>query len=374
MKYLIIFLVWFISVVVFAAGTIWYVSNRYALFFPAIPKKAWIWGFIALFVLFILCLTVFSMTAHPIGKPIYIFGGVATALFLFLIMSVAVTDLINLVFKFTPQIRGFLTTGLAVLLTVYGVWNAHTIKVREIIIPLQGLTQEIRAVHITDVHLGNLWGKRQMDKIVRKIKELNPDVIFNTGDMFDSKAYFEKGKDVLAAFRTLNVPHYFVYGNHDEMVGISEVIAQLKNANATVLQNEIAQFGELQIIGFDNMLADENTIDPHTKPGAENIKSVMARLPIDENRPTVVLHHRPDGVKYMQEKGVDLLLAGHTHAGQIFPFSLLAKLMFGYNSGLYQYETMSIYVSEGTGSIFLPVRFGTRNEIALVRLVNAIEN
>jgi len=367
MKYIIIFLVWFISVVGFAAGTIYYLSNRYALFFPAIPKKTWIWGFIALFVVFILCLTVFSMTAHPIGKPIYIFGGVAVALFLFLIMSVALTDLFNVIFKFTPQIRGILSTFLAVLLTVYGIWNANTIKVREITIPMQGLTQEIRAVHITDIHLGNLWGKRYADKIAGKIKELNPDVVFNTGDMFDSKAHF--GTSVLSSFIELNVPHYFVYGNHDEMVGLQDVMKLLKSANITVLQNEIVHFGELQIIGLDNMLADENSFDPHTKPGAETIKCVIARLPIEEDRPTIVLHHRPDGVEYMQEKGVNLLLAGHTHAGQIFPFSLLAKLLFGYNSGLYQHKTMNIYVSEGTGTIFLPVRFGSRNEIAVVRLV-----
>jgi len=210
--------------------------------------------------------------------------------------------------------------------------------------------------------LGNLWGKGYADKIVRKIKSLNPDVVFNTGDMFDSKAHFGN-TSVLSSFNGLNVPHYFVYGNHDVDVGIDNVINEMQNANINVLLNEIAHFGELQIIGLRNMAKDENTFEIHAKPGDETIKSVMAQLPIEENRPTIVLHHRPDGVEYMQEKGVNLLLAGHTHAGQIFPFSLLAKLMFGYNSGLYQYKTMNIYVSEGTGTIFLPVRFVTRNEV-----------
>jgi len=368
MKYLIptLFLVVTLALL---AGAIVYISNRLTLFIPSIPKKAWIWGFVALFVVFILSLTVFSMIAHPIGKPIYIFAGVAVSLFLFLIMSVAFTDLLNLIFKFTPQIRGLLSIGLAVLLTIYGVWNAHTIKIKEITIPISELTEEIRAVHITDVHLGNLWGKRHVNKIVEKIKDLNPDVIFNTGDMFDGKIHFCKGQDVLSAFRTLEIPHYFVYGNHDEMVGLENVIKQMENANAIVLQNEIANFGELQIIGLNHMLADENTFDMHAQLGAETIKCVMERLPIDKNRPTIVLHHSPDGVKYMQEQGADLLLAGHTHAGQIFPFTYIAKLMFGYNSGLYKYETMSIYVSEGTSTIFQPIRLGTSNEITVVRLI-----
>ena len=287
------------------------------------------------------------------------------ALFLFMLMSVAFTDVLHLIFRFSPQIRGILSVGLAVLLTVYSIYNANNIKIKEITIPMKGLTQEIRAVLITDFHLGNYLGKRHVSKIVGKIKEISPDVVFNTGDMFDGRVHFNDGSDVLAAFRTLAAPHYFVYGNHDEMVGVQEVISQMKRANAIVLSNEIANFGELQIIGLGNMAADENSFDPHTRPGAATIKSVMARLPIEENRPTVVLHHRPDGVKYMHEKGADLLLAGHTHAGQIFPFSLFANLMFEYNRGLYKYETMNIYVSQG---VITMLRLGTRSEITVLRL------
>jgi predicted MPP superfamily phosphohydrolase len=254
------------------------------------------------------------------------------------------------------------------LLAVYGIWNAYTIKVKEVTIPIRGLTQEIRSVHITDVHLGNFRGKREADKIVRKIKELNPDVIFNTGDMFDSKAHFGEGKDVLSSFRTLNIPHYFVYGNHDEHVGVTEVIKQMKDAKATVLLNEVSNFGELQIVGLNNMLSDRNTFDPHATAESETIEDVLAQMELKESHPTVILHHRPDGVKYMQKKGADLLLAGHTHAGQIFPFTFMAKLMFGYNRGLYKYETMDIHVSEGTGTIFTPIRLGTSSEIILLRL------
>jgi predicted MPP superfamily phosphohydrolase len=314
-------------------------------------------------------MTVLPTTANLIGKALFIFGGIAISLFLFLLMSVALTDIFNLVFKFSPQIRGFLSIGLALLLTIYSVWNAYTIRVKEIIIPIKGLTQEIRAVHLTDVHLGNFRGKKQVDNIVRKIKELNPDVVFNTGDMFDSKTHFIDGNDVLSAFRTLDVPHYFVYGNHDEHVGVNEVIKRMKEANAIVLLNEVADFNELQIIGLNNMLPDRSSFDFHAIGDSETIEDALNRLEIKENHPKVILHHRPDGVKYIQEKGANLLLAGHTHAGQVFPFIFIAKLMFGYNKGLYKYETMDIYVSEGAGTIFTPIRFGTSSEMALIRLI-----
>ncbi|MDR2081982.1 MAG: metallophosphoesterase [Campylobacteraceae bacterium] len=95
------------------------------------------------------------------------------------------------------------------------------------------------------MYLGNWRGEKDADKIVRKIKELNPDVIFNMGDMFESKTHFGKEKGALYPFRKLNIPHYFVYGNHDNYVRMDEVNAQMKNANAVVFLNEVVYFGEL---------------------------------------------------------------------------------------------------------------------------------
>ncbi|MDR2010891.1 MAG: metallophosphoesterase [Bacteroidales bacterium] len=367
MKYsvMIIFLVVFLALI---TGAIIYLSNRFALFFPAIPKRSWLWGFSILLVATFASAMIFTTTTNPAGRYFSIFAGIVCSILIFLLLSVAITDLLSLLFKFSPQIRRDVSLGLTLLLTIYGVWNAYSIKVKEVTIPIKGLTKEIRAIHLTDVHLGNLRGEKTVERIVQKINKLNPDVVFNTGDMFDGKTHFSSKNDVLSAFRTMEVPHYFVYGNHDEHVGVSEVIMRMKNANINVLLNEIAYFGELQIIGLNNMLPDNTTFDPHTTDTSQTIEKALNKF-IIKDMPTIVLHHRPDGVKYMQEKGVDLLLTGHTHAGQIFPFTLIAKLMFGYNRGLYKYEDMTIYVSQGIGTIFAPVRLGTRSEMTLIKLV-----
>ena len=143
------------------SGSLYYVASRYALFFPAISKKAWIWGFVATFFIIFICTLLFVHNAHTIGKIMFIFGGTAMALLIFTMLSVALIDVFHLIFKFTPHIRGWLSTGLAIALTAYSAWNAHDLKVKEITIPIKGLTHEIRAVHITDVHLGHIWGKRK---------------------------------------------------------------------------------------------------------------------------------------------------------------------------------------------------------------------
>jgi len=284
-------------------------------------------------------------------------------------MFVACLDLVNLGYKISPLLRGIIPFTITFLLIVYGVINASVIKVKEISILISGLTKEITAVHISDVHLGYFWGKKRLDNMVNKIIALNPDVVFNTGDMFDTNAHFDKNADVLDPLSKLAMPHYFVYGNHDEQAGVEEVIKRMKNAGVIVLQNETAQFGELQIIGLNNMLADEKGFDIHANQNAETIKSMMNNLPVDENHPTVVLHHRPCGMEYLNAKKADLLLTGHTHAGQLFPFILIVKAMYKYNTGLYLYKDLNIYVTAGVGTAAMPVRIGTRSEITFIRLV-----
>ena len=363
------FILFFLIILTLFAGAIAYVSSRFALFFPTAPKKIWILLFGLLAVIAFLSVAMFAITPNPIGKALFIFAGIAISVFLFLLMSIAVTDLFNLIFKFSSQTRGCFSICLASLLTICGVWNAYTIQVKEVTIPVKGLTEEIRAVHITDIHLGNFRGKRGVDRVVRKIKKLKPDVVFNTGDMFDSQAHFGEGKDALSSFRSLDIPHYFVYGNHDQHVGVPEVIRQMKRVNAAVLLNEVAYFKDLQIIGLNNMLVDRNSSDIHASGGSETIENVLAKLEIKEDAPTVVLHHRPDGMEYMEAKGADLLLSGHTHAGQLFPFIYVAKLMFGYNRGLYKYKTMDVYVSEGIGTFFVPIRLGTSSTMILFNLI-----
>ncbi len=174
---------------------------------------------------------------------------------------------------------------------------------------------------------------------------------------------------MLKPFETLNIPHYFVYGNHDEHVGVKQVTQLVEKSGATVLMNEIAYFKDLQIVGLNNMLADSNALDLHATNHTETVETILNELDIKENHPTLILHHRPAGVKFMDNKGAQLLLAGHTHAGQMFPFTLIAKWMFGYNKGHYKYNNLHIYVSEGVGTIFSPIRFGTGSEITLLRLI-----
>ncbi len=82
-----------------------------------------------------------------------------------------------------------------------------------------------------------------------------------------------------------------------------------------------------------------------------------------------MLHHSPDGIKYANEYGIDLYLAGHTHAGQLFPINYLNALLFKYNKGLSDYNGSKIFVSQGAGTFGPPMRVGTKSEISLISLM-----
>ena len=368
MKYFvpIIFLLIVLSL---TAAAVIYLSRRFTLFFPTVTMKSWVWIFSAGLIFAFVGSIGFSVLTNPFVRVWSAAGSILLGAFILLLLSLAVTDLLHLAFKLSPPLRGLITLGLTLVMTAYGVWNAYHFRVKEVTIPISGLTEEMRAVHLTDIHLGNARGKKQLEKIVRITKELNPEIIFHTGDLFDSKTHFNGNDDVLDAFKTITVPHYFVFGNHDEQVGLMQVIRRVRDSGTSVLFNEVARYKELQIVGLNNMAADSETFDIHASSDSTTVESVMNSLEIDVEQPTVVLHHRPDGIEYMAARGADLLLTGHTHAGQMSPFTFIAKWMFGYNRGLYKYEEMHIFVSQGLGTFFSPIRVGTQSEIILLRLV-----
>ena len=142
----------------------------------------------------------------------------------------------------------------------------------------------------------------------------------------------------------------------------------LRNINVNVLENEITSLEELQLVGLKHMRADKNSFDIHAT-SVETIQDVLTRLPVDTTKPTIMLHHSPNGEVYANDLKIDLLLAGHTHKGQLFPLTFVAKMVFGYNDGLFKYKALNIYVSEGIGTMYTPMRIGTKSEISFITLI-----
>jgi predicted MPP superfamily phosphohydrolase len=147
-----------------------------------------------------------------------------------------------------------------------------------------------------------------------------------------------------------------VTGNHERYEGIELVVDALKGTGVRVLRDEVVNTHGIQLVGVD---------DPGDFPRKNH---VLARLNISDGKPSVLMQHTPGAVKDAQGAGIDLMLSGHTHNGQIIPFNYIVKLFFPYIQGLYRIGEMHLYVSPGTGTWGPPMRLGSRSEITLLRL------
>jgi hypothetical protein len=206
-----------------------------------------------------------------------------------------------------------------------------------------------------------------MQNIVDKTNAQSPDLVFITGDLFDGR--INLNPEVLAPLIQIKAPIYFVEGNHDNYTGVQEIKNLLRSMGVQVLENKLVEFEGIQIIGLDHMRPDNQSFAMHTNGHGPSIQSVLSALPIQESQPSIVLHHSPDGVKYASENHIDLFLAGHTHAGQLFPITIFAHYLFAFNRGLHQFENTQVFVSEGIGTFGPPMRVGTKSEIVVLNLV-----
>ncbi len=292
------------------------------------------------------------------------FGVLAILLFVML-----AADLVQLVIKMQPKVFGGVVLGVTLAISLFSLWNAQNVKTYHQEIVLPNLVEPLRIAQLSDIHIGHFWGKRTVDRLVRKVQQEDVDAVVITGDMFDGRVNLNP--EVLEPFGRLSVPIYFVEGNHDGYSGSDEIKQMLSNHGIIVLDNRLVDFKGLQIVGLDYLMADDSTVNTfHAPPAGTTIQQALPRLSIDKSRASLMLHHNPVGAKYASENGINLYLAGHTHAGQMFPATLIAKAMFEFNKGLYKYDdTLQVYVSQGSGTFGPPMRLGTHSELTILNLI-----
>jgi predicted MPP superfamily phosphohydrolase len=255
------------------------------------------------------------------------------------------------------------------LATVFAIWWGLTrLAIRRIEIPLKGLPENLDGftiAHLSDLHLDLVHGGRWLSEVVRKTNALNPDLIAITGDLAEgSVSQFRREVEPLV---DLSAPNgtFFVTGNHEYFHDLPGWLEVLDDMGIRVLRNERVYVGGAEG-GFDLAGVDDHDgarIAPDHGPDLK--KALRDR---DPSRPVVLLAHQPRIMAEASRAGVDLVLSGHTHGGQIWPFSYLVYLQQPYVRGLKELNGTRLYLSSGTGFWGPPMRLGTTAEIALITL------
>jgi uncharacterized protein len=269
--------------------------------------------------------------------------------------------------KLSPKAVFFLCLGTAFVLGMYAQIEARWVQTEHIVILSPKIPKEVgrlRIVQISDVHLGLIMGKRQLSRILNVVRAAKPDILVSTGDLLDGQ--IDGIEELAEAFQEIKPPHgkYAVNGNHEYYVGIERSRKFCKKAGFTLLNNETFDIpGILVMAGVDDLTA--NRFGHYGKPTE---KQLLSKWPRD--RFVVVLKHRP--LLDEASKGLfDLQLSGHTHRGQIFPFSLIVKMLYPIDAGLLNLANGAfLYVSRGSGTWGPPMRLLAPPEVTIIDLMH----
>ena len=250
------------------------------------------------------------------------------------------------------------TVGLAILIAwlalgITGVMAATRIAERFLMFDHALLDRPYKLVQLSDVHIGSR-SPRFLDRAIAQALRHEPDALLLTGDFIDASAV--KQED-LNALSNVSCPIYFAIGNHERYIDLDAVITMVEAHGVDLLRSEAVFQDQLQIIGIDD---------------ADNPDHVAGQLPeiaLSDDHFRILLYHRPDGWHAAREAGVDLMLAGHTHGGQIWPFNYIVRTRFEHLLGLFSQDDRHLYVSPGTGCWGPVMRLGTRSEMTVIDLV-----
>lgn len=254
-----------------------------------------------------------------------------------------------------------IATGvLTATLAVYSFIERSRVRVEFIAVPTAkatGAPALLKVAQISDVHIGSMNGRRRIRTVVRRLKEIGPDVVVSTGDLIDSRAGLAVPVTGLLAGVQPPLGKFAVIGNHECYAGLDSSLAFMERAGFTVLRNQAVLVRDIRLVGMDDPAAGE------AAQLASREQQLLRELP--DKVFTILLKHRPDLVPGSPTR-FDLQLSGHTHKGQMFPFGFLTRLYYPTHAGLFRLAQASyLYVSRGTGAWGPPFRLLAPPEITV---------
>lgn len=249
-------------------------------------------------------------------------------------------------------VAAYTLIGLTAALAAYSVWNAHSPSVVKVQLSSNKLTTPLRFAQITDVHIGSR-STEFLERVMRQVNALDIEFLCITGDFIDAPGISE---DKLSALRSCPVPIYFSIGNHERYEDLDDILQRLATLGVEVLRSQSTRHGPVQIIGIDD------------SERSAQVERELANITIDATCFVLLLYHRPRGLLAAADAGIDLMISGHTHNGQIVPFNLVVGRVFEQTVGLFRHNQTQLYVSPGTGTWGPVMRLGSRGEVTLFEI------
>ena len=307
-------------------------------------------------------------------------------LLLFLTLALSVADLVRGAWQVSrawtdagpllPERRqavARLLAGTAALVAgTLGLWSLRSglarVAVKRLEVSLSRLPASLsgtRIVQLTDVHVGPTIHRSFIETVVEQCNALLPDLVVITGDLVDGSVEELRGHVAPLASLRSKYGVFFVTGNHVYYSGAEEWCSELERLGVRVLRNERVSIGSGSE-SFDLAGVDDHSAKRFGEGHGEDLpKALKGR---DPSRELVLLAHQPKTILEAKSYGVGLQLSGHTHGGQLWPWTYLVRLQQPVVAGLARFDKSLVYVSRGTGYWGPPMRLGAPSEIAELTL------
>ncbi|MDR2449163.1 MAG: metallophosphoesterase [Prevotellaceae bacterium] len=318
---------------------------------------------------------------NPVIDFFWLLGSFWLAALLYLFFSVALIDFVRII------LRGFgekpawlyahygmvkfalfciLAVGALTLLSV-GHYNATRPIVNTVDIEINKHVagrSSLNIVMASDLHLGCINGRSALQRWVNTINDLQPDIVLLPGDVFDDNPAAVARKRLGNILEGIKAPLgvYFAPGNHESYGNLSRAVEYLSAHRVQVLLDEVVLVdSSFYIAGRLDRSGERNGV---TRKSLQDLLETA----LDKEKPVFLLDHQPVKLNEAVEAGIDLQVSGHTHRGQLWPFSILTKCIYELDWGYRQKGSTHFYVSQGAGTWGPPVRLGTRSEIVQLKV------
>lgn len=368
-----------ITLVFFGSG--FYISLRLYQGIKFILPKAGLPWLIFICALIVLPLLLgFSRSMLPVPASVKSILNVISAtlmgVFVYWLLYTVASDIVRLILRLFNAIpKGFsfyssiiVLVAMAVTVTL-GFIHAGRIKQVSYEIDIEGkpFTGEINMVLISDLHLGAVGSESRLEDVVAAINALNPDIVCITGDIFDNDYQALRNPDRAEELLKSISAKYGVYaclGNHDSGKTVDKMLEFLNRSNVNVLNDEY--------VIIDNRFVLVGRLDYSPIGGYSGLKRSDTETlfkGIDTSLPVFVMDHNPANIDEYGE-GIDLIISGHTHKGQIFPANLVTALVYNVDYGYYRKNASSphVVVTSGAGTWGIPMRIGSSCEVAFIKI------
>lgn len=338
------------------------------------------WIFWILASLFILGMFLERSNPGPISHAISLAGSLWLALFLYFLLFIALVELtrgIQHLSGIIPEIwlQSFLApkklflTGLfsSILIVSVGYLNARFPVIKSINLAMSGYTttqNQLKIVVASDVHLGGIIGKSKADKLVESINAQNPDLVLFAGDLVDHNPDPVIQENMGKAFEKIRSKHgvYAITGNHEYIGDAERTIQYFADHQIKYLRDTALTIpGLINIIGREDK--DKSRFTGIARKSLSQLKSET-----DPQLPVILLDHQPVEYQEAHKQSINLMISGHTHKGQLWPFNYITNAVFENHYGLMKKGETSFYTSCGYGTWGPPVRIGNRPELVVFEI------